>query len=391
MSLNKLKNKAGFSLVEIMIASGLMALVASGLVSVVTAMNKEQNNQFRTAALRELKTRFQFLITDQNAWAMTLQKNGTAGLSMECLVKKTACTAGGIYDLKLYDPAGVLAFDPLPFATASPSYAPAAGFADKGSPCTTFNGNAGAGVDSCPISYKVVWEPICPSSGVCINPLVRVTVRLVFNPGPTSSNLVLSTGAVPPTASWTDDSVASNTGKYDVVIKRSATTLSKSFFITVNNGGAATPSGSCPVGSYVARGSVGPGWTRNANDDPFSLVSVSGADITIKAGTYSCKTASLGYAVDTFFTKLVQTTGPGSPADLPGSATSSNAPYIGLLQSVATANPVISMTQDSTFQLQQKCTTLNPDPVGETYALGLPASPYTALTTFASLLCTQTN
>lgn len=379
MNLKKLGTKSGFGLVEVLIASGLMALVAAGLVSVVTTMNKEQSNQFRTASLRELKTRFQFLITDQNAWNQTLQNNA----SMSCLLNKTSCIQG-VYDLFLREPAGAIAFSPQPFATANPLYVSSPGYADKGTPCTTFNGNIGAGVDSCPISYKVVWEPMCPVTGMCINPLVRVTVRMLYNPSMNSSNASLSTGAVPPAGSWTDDGNAGNTGKYDVVIKRSATTINKSFQIAVTDGGIGTPSGVCPS-SFVARGSGNPWITI---EDPFFLVSFSRDNITMKAGTYSCKTSSLGFAVDAFTTRLVNVTAGGIV--VPGSIASSNAPSATGLQSVASANPVISIAADSVFQMQQKCFTQTPAPQGN-FGLGLPINPYSVQTYYASLSCTQIN
>ena len=142
----KLTNKKGFSLIEVLIAAGLMALVSSGLISLVTTMNKEQNNQFRVAALREIKSRFQFLITDQNSWAQTLATNG----SMACIRNKTSCTppaADPYYDLTLYDANAVAFFIPPAHGLVSPSWpASSPGFTDKGAPCTGFNGNAGAGV-----------------------------------------------------------------------------------------------------------------------------------------------------------------------------------------------------------------------------------------------------
>src|SRR3989338_3651042 len=109
MWLTKLKNSKGFSLIEVLISAGLMALVASGMIGLVTSMNKEQNNQYRLSALRELKTRFQFLISDQGSWNKTLERMYSAGDPLAvCIRDQVTCAAliGVVSDLTLHDNAG---------------------------------------------------------------------------------------------------------------------------------------------------------------------------------------------------------------------------------------------------------------------------------------------
>lgn len=389
MRIKKLNNNHGFSLIEVLVAAGLMALVSTGLVSMVTTMGKEQNNQFRTAALRELKTRIQYLVSDQNSWSRTLQLNGATNTdSMWCINQKTNCTPG-VYDLKLYDSFGNLFLNAPTYTLNSPGWPAASnGFTDKGSPCTTFNGNANAGLESCPITYKIVWEPVCISAVNCKNPLIKVTARMIYNTSNSAQVASLSQGNISGSGSWTDDSVAVNTGKYDIVLKRSATTINKSFTIAITNvSGAATPGGPCSttVALPTERGATGPSWTTA--DDNFTLVSVTALSslIAIKAGTYSCKIVALGYSVDNFSIKLIEVA--PSPGDVLGSEASGNAPD--KLQAAAISNPILSLTADSTFKLVQYCQRV--DPGSPNFAMGLPAGPYTQASVYASMTCTQTN
>lgn len=392
-----LNNRKGMSLIEVLIAAGLMVIVASGMVGVVTSMNKEQNNQTRISTLRELKTRFQFLITDQNSWNQTLAQNATAGNALAvCLRDKTTCSAAGITNLTLYDSAGTAVFVPPPFNT-TPAAAGSNGYTDKGTPCAAFNGTTG--VDACPISYKVVWEPVC--TGTCKNPLVKVTVRMMFKASNNAQITAFSVGNSDHTTSWTDDTVAANVGKYDVVIKRSASSISKSFKLTISSTAAATGGGACATDPAVSvrgdttAGTPGPAWDAEAaGDDPFDLVQTVGTDGTIRIapGTYSCKITALGWAVDSFKVQLNKLVAPNNGV-VAGSVGSSNASSTSFMQSTASSSPVVSVSEaaGATFKIEQSCS--NPNyvlPGAYKYNMGMPASPYTK-STLATFTCTQTN
>lgn len=399
MRVKKRRQIAGFSLIEVLIASGLMALVSAGLISMVTTMGKEQNNQLRTATFREIKTRIQYLITDQNSWNRTLAGNA----NMACIRDKTDCTpavpATPWNGLNLYDSSGTIFFTPPAYNKVSPAWTGTEnGFTDKGSPCNTFNGNTGAGIDTCPITYKIVWEPICPPVGTCKNPLIKITARMVFNASNSAQVAAMSMGDTTGGAGWTDDSIAAKTGKYDVAVKRSATTVNKSFLVAVTSiptsGAIGNPGGNCPTGGgFVARGLTNPGptpvWSEGVNDDPFDLVSVNTANVILQAGTYNCKIMSVAYAVDGFTMKLVKTF-PLPVADVAGSLASGNAPKAAALQSVAYASVVLSPIVDTTYQLQQTCVQ-TPNGTGAPFAMGMPAQPYDTPSIFASLSCIQTN
>jgi type II secretory pathway pseudopilin PulG len=378
--IRQIKNEKGMSLIEVLVAAGLMIIVASGLVGIVTSMNKEQNNQTRISALRELKTRFQFLLSDQNSWNQTLASNATAGNALAvCIKNKTTCSSAGISDLVIRDANNAVFFDPPPFGTAVPA-AGSNGFTDKGAPCTAFNGTTGN--DLCPITYKVVWEPICPLSGACINPLIRVTVRTMYKPSATAQVTSFSLGNTTGAAGWTDDSNPANTGKYDVVIKRSASSISKAFSYQIISG--ALGGGSCNVTPAVTtRGAVAPLWT--VSSDPFGLATVSAGVFTIKAGTYSCKLTAAGWAVDNFFVQLNQV-GIGV---VPGSIGTANASSTSYVQSIATSNPVLSLSADTDFRVEQSCQVNSIAPTN--FNMGMPSVPYGIPSILATLTCTQTN
>lgn len=383
-------NNKGMSLVEVLVAAGLMALVAAGLVGTITAMNREQNNQVRLATFRELKSRIQFLITDQNSWNMTLKNNS----SMDCLVQHTGsapCTSGSATDLVLYDSSGAAFFTP-PTHSTIPG-AGSNGFTDKGVPCTGFNGNAGAGLDSCPISYKMIWEPICNSTSSCKNPLVRVTARMLYNPSSSAVVTSFSLGTGP---------VANNeggAGKYDVVIKRSATTINKSFSLAMrekDNVSAAPPGsnagfkggGTC-VGLSV-RGTATNGKEWEIISDDFNLITsldTATGKIKLSPGTYSCKITASGWAVDSFQIKLYNAT---TGVDVAGSYGASNAAAApNYNQAVATSTPVISISTESDFQLLQSCQNMSTTPTQ--FQMGLPAQPYTGYSVYGTMTCSQTN
>jgi prepilin-type N-terminal cleavage/methylation domain-containing protein len=384
--LKTIRNQKGMSLIEVLVAAGLMAIVALGMTGVVTSMNKEQNNQTRTATFRELKTRFQNLITDQNAWSKTIQQNGDAGESMECILKHTSCTVNSIFDLTLYEPSGTPFFVPPAYGSV-PTSAP--GFTDKGVPCTGFNGTSGSGNDACPISYKVVWEPVCEAP--CKNPLVRVTVRLLYNPSSSAqvAAVPLATGAI-----QNNEAAAA---KYDVVMKRSSTTVNRSFSISIKrtSAGGAVGGGPCP-NAWTVRGNstmapIGeyPGWSEDSDD--FSLVTVdsSTGNVNIQPGTYNCKITATAWAVDSFQIQVRNTT---DSVLLPDSAATANASTTGYAQAIATSNTIISISAAKNFVLEQRCQ--NPNFVlspGRKFGMGLTANPYSEASTFVTFACTQTN
>src|SRR3989338_2175996 len=405
MWLTKLKNSKGFSLIEVLISAGLMALVASGMIGLVTSMNKEQNNQYRLSALRELKTRFQFLISDQGSWNKTLERMYSAGDPLAvCIRDQVTCAAliGVVSDLTLHDNAGNPYFVPPANTLVSPSWpGNSAGFSDKGSPCTGFNGNTGAGVDTCPFTYKVVWEPIC--TGTCINPLIRVTVRLIYNPGSKAPALPLGSGNLTTSAFDTDDSVADNTGKYDVVMKRSAKAINKSFTLNMTNNysvlptGEAAPGGNCQQSpTFGVRGKTSApesGTSWNEVDDSFDLVTVDIAtgEISIMPGTYSCRITAVGWAVNTF---TIQLRAVSPSVVVPGSIATGTAAQASLVQATATSTPIVSVggSVPAVYVVEQTCQTatglIAPGP---TFTMGMPTPNYDQPSVYGTFSCTQTN
>lgn len=381
MLFKRILNKKGMSLVEVLVAAGLMAIVALGMGGVITSMNKEQNNQTRLATMRELKTRFQNIITDQNAWNKTIQMNGGAGQPMQCLLEHTSCTPGSAFDLTLYEPSGTAFFIPPPYAT-SPVAAGSRGFTDKGVPCNTFDG---AGNDACPISYKVIWEPLCTAP--CRNPLVRVTARLLYSPTGATQTTAFSLG----TGAITNNEAGA--GKYDVVMKRSSTTVNRSFAlaIRVTSAGGAVGGGDCP-NSFTVRGNSSlppagqyPAWTEDSDD--FNLVAKDDTTgyLRIQPGTFSCKVTATGWAVGSFQIQLRNVTDGAILNDSIASASTSATSYT---QSVATSNPIISISAPKDFVLEQKCQSTAPI---SKFGMGLTAQPYAEPSTFATFTCTQTN
>lgn len=155
----------GFTLVEILVATGLIGIVLIGIMSLTTISQKQQaqsNITFQAGAIRgNLVAHLQ----NPAAWQKTVAD--TTNTSLDCLRNGTDCT-GITGAFRVRDAANSIVYDPL-VATH--------GFTANGAPCSTF---AAGGNDACPLRMELSWSPIC--SGTCVSPQVKVTGTMQYKP-----------------------------------------------------------------------------------------------------------------------------------------------------------------------------------------------------------------
>lgn len=166
--------KNGFSVIEVLVALGLLSIVGVGTSTMVFNMMSSNNYVTMGNAALNLKTELTSILTDDRAWLNTINDivvNPNATANFNCLRTSTACTAG------VYPFTPKLVNNTLFRVTYNPQTSAARGFDANGAVCNAFS--AGIPNDACPIRYTFTWQPICPSTGACIRPQVRV--RLIFD------------------------------------------------------------------------------------------------------------------------------------------------------------------------------------------------------------------
>lgn len=177
--------KNGFSIIEVMVAIGLLGIVGVGVSSMLfNMMNSNNYAQLGNSALN-MKAELTEILSNDRAWANTIADttlNPDATAAFACLRTSTACAAG------TYPFTPKLVNNTLFRTSYNPQTSATQGFNVNGVVCSTFS--TGSPDDSCPMRYTFTWTPMCPSTGACINPQIRI--RLIFNFSSTSKLTKLS-------------------------------------------------------------------------------------------------------------------------------------------------------------------------------------------------------
>lgn len=161
-----IRNKKGFSLIGILVAACLLAVVLNGTLSLAQISLKQQTQSNLTFAADQIRRNLIQYVQNSNAWQNTL--NDPANTSLACLKASASCTgAGGAFRVR--DAQNNIVYDPL---TST-----AVGFAGSGSPCNTFSAS---GNEACPLRMELSWQPVC--SGTCVNPQVKLKGTMTYAP-----------------------------------------------------------------------------------------------------------------------------------------------------------------------------------------------------------------
>ena len=391
-------NQRGITIVEVLV-SALMAMIVS--LGVATMMQNQFREGRRTSlmyAMAEKRKTIDFMLRDPNLWSALVNNNAnppfttlrktdgtpTAEIAYTTPVEFQIYNAGAVPTVK-WDLLG-----PSDISGASRN-----GFTEKGAECSTFVVPPASGNDSCPFSYRLLVAADCAGAATsCTNPQLKLVARLVFNPSSSGAlaNFAGTIGAV--SGAVISDTVAD--GKYDSVIKRTSTSINRSFKIT----SGFTPAAGCAsttqgggglcttVGAYgaihprTAQAEAIPStghWDDTGGNDPADLVTIpAGAGGTFRfneTGFYGCVISVPAFATNAFTTYLM--TG-GAPI---AQATVTAAPWS---QSVAVIENKFYVTSTSAdYQINQKC-----ESAAANYcSLGIPSSTYGSHQVVVSVSC----
>lgn len=171
--------KSGISIVEILIALGLVGIMAAAFTSMFMNSERQQgqmNLKFQADLIRKNLT---VALNTQASWQNTIAtaaNNRASGPALDCLVNSTPCTnngtdlaAGGtaltnmaIKEIRDNGPAGgQIAYD---------LNSAGAGFTSQGTVCNTFIAPPAVGNDACPLKFNITWTAMCGAS--CVRPQV---------------------------------------------------------------------------------------------------------------------------------------------------------------------------------------------------------------------------
>jgi prepilin-type N-terminal cleavage/methylation domain-containing protein len=304
------KNARGFTLVEVLVSVGIVAILAGGVSSLLVQMAKSQRKLQLTSKLNELRLKFEQTVRNNQAWENTLYGANTNNVnSFACLrttdgalnpngltpnlvapnytpcnanISNTSCT-NGVCKFVLYDQNGVVLLDPYTD--------PSSGFQLDGSPCTGFDPVAGN--PSCPARWQITWQPTCVTGFNCSNPSSLVTGTFLFNNGGR-------------------DVIAMNTRMYNFVVYRNKTNnlLDEVFVVERRNLGV--DAGACAANSWNVRqfNRVYRDTGREANDSPIvinsngnGVIATPGA-VQLDEGNYDCQFSAPAIAVGTHMLQL---------------------------------------------------------------------------------------
>ncbi|MCB0369328.1 MAG: hypothetical protein KDD45_07705, partial [Bdellovibrionales bacterium] len=185
--LNKNKANSGFTVLELIFSLIILIFSLLSIASIsqmVATFSSKLNTKSKLADVRsEIVTQ----LSSRKVWINIVQNAGMnhptlSGVKindeMSCLKNFTACTSG-TYNLTLLNINNKLITDPN-VATE--------GFDLNGVACNSFGAD-----NKCIFRYNLTWTPVCPASGPCIDPQVRVKIDVVNN----STDMSLRLNATP--------------------------------------------------------------------------------------------------------------------------------------------------------------------------------------------------
>ena len=176
------KNKRAFSIMEVLVATGLISILTLAVSTLVTDLLKQQSNASLVANVNSTKLQLAAMIQDDRSWINTIgdtTANNDSTSQLNCLrdTSGTACpTTGGPYPFVPVGSNGQLLFN-----SYNPIANPNQGFDKNGAICTGYS--ATSGNNNCQYRYTFFWTPMCPVSGACKAPQAKVDIVFAHSPG----------------------------------------------------------------------------------------------------------------------------------------------------------------------------------------------------------------
>ncbi len=165
-------NVSGIGLIEVMVAIGLLAVVAvgiSGLSNIQLKQQTQSNITFQADSFRRLLIGN---INNAKGWANTISANP----ALSCLASGGTCTNGAGGALTVIKDANNNTY----YAGGGTN-----GLTQSGSPCSSFNATPGSGNDQCPFQFQISWTAQCTTGGATCganNTMPLITLAVVYNP-----------------------------------------------------------------------------------------------------------------------------------------------------------------------------------------------------------------
>jgi prepilin-type N-terminal cleavage/methylation domain-containing protein len=167
-------NARGFGLIEIMVAIGLLAVVAAAISGLGNVQLKQQVQSNITFQADSFRRTLMGNINNSKAWNYTVADGANASLA--CLNGGT-CTqgvGGPVYHVR--DPGNNVIYD----------WSGSNGLTAAGASCSGFNATAGSGNDLCPFQFQVNWTANCTVSGsptcAAVNSQPQIAITVLYNP-----------------------------------------------------------------------------------------------------------------------------------------------------------------------------------------------------------------
>lgn len=307
LGVSLLKNKKGISIIQVLMAAGMTSIVSLGVVQMIENSRRMQRRTTLVSALSDIKQRLESNMRDQVAFNNTINGNTVSPWTeMKTGSPVTENSLSSPLQFQLFDAANQ-GLNLLGLAAADSTGTRYTGYTERGGICYDFNPILGYGSDNCPISYRLLVVADCAKPGVttCRDPNLTMVGRLVFNPSNSTSSTMNNWRGLIPTV--TGSSLVTASEKYDAEVRRTASSINKSFYISASVSPAGAPvlchtasvtntgGGECSVGSFADHPlqkvrADAPGWVIESDPNGL-LASVNTTTGYIKfstTGLYRC-------------------------------------------------------------------------------------------------------
>ncbi len=372
-----LKSKLGMSLIEVLIALGMVGILSSVIATVMQQMQKAQNQVNVLNTIENMRINIQKLAADGSAWRETVQDPGNSGtgLTLACVQNNALCNhnaAAALIPSNETIDNGTLdsaPFGDLAFLKTSnggnyiDSTSATSGYTDKGTPCTTWNAT---GNDDCPIRWKMKIALECQGAATCLNPTIRLIAVLYYR-----------------AAGANETKKIVNETKYRVDIRRGAKGDTRAERFTAEYRGAAGASNGGPcstAGTIIPLTDTDPALNENAN---VTFGGGPSGTMRFNAGTYTCSASGTCFACGTVRLNLLVNG---------ASLFRSNSMLARDQQLVSPSINQVSFTINATtpVTLVQTCNPGLDTPAGAgDFGLGMALPDYSTGTKFAEIQCTR--
>ena len=161
-------NRRGLSVIEILVALGIGAVVIGSTVTVMGVISKRTSETQNWDWLYDLRFAINSSVMNDKAFQYTVAD--PANSSMQCLVNHTDCqNLRGVHsEIRLRD-IGNNVIDHIAYPGVATQ-----GVQNNGLNCQTFGSSP-----TCALRYSITWTPLCDRpTGACLNPQVQVKGQL---------------------------------------------------------------------------------------------------------------------------------------------------------------------------------------------------------------------